>query len=99
MALYAVSSSSIMSHRCLREWSGGMIQTRSMFSLISRSTSSVPSHTSRWFSFDFGLIHFINLDLNMYYGTGTNPGPCTNPVPTELTCLQPLTYHVLRHRW
>jgi hypothetical protein len=27
---------------------------------------SVPSHTSRFFSFDFGLIHFINLDLNMY---------------------------------
>jgi hypothetical protein len=29
----------------------------------------VPSHTSRFFSFDFGLIHFVNLDLNMYYGT------------------------------
>ena len=29
----------------------------------------MPSHTSRFFSFDFGLIHFVNLDLNMYYGT------------------------------
>ena len=26
-----------------------------------------PSHTSRWFSIDFGLLHLVALDLNLYY--------------------------------
>jgi len=30
---------------------------------------STPSNTSRYFSVDFGLIHLVALDLNMYYGT------------------------------
>ena len=28
---------------------------------------ATPSGTSRWFSSDFGLVHWISLDLNVYY--------------------------------
>merc|ERR1712159_72424 len=38
---------------------------------------STPSNTSRWFSADYGLVHLIALDLNMYFGTDTACGePC-----------------------
>lgn len=30
------------------------------------ATGPVPSGTSRYYSVDFGLVHFIALDLNMY---------------------------------
>merc|ERR1712096_108552 len=30
---------------------------------------NVPSGNARWFSVDFGLIHWISLDLNLYFGT------------------------------
>lgn len=29
---------------------------------------STPSHTSRFFSIDFGLVHVVALDLNVYFG-------------------------------
>ena len=32
----------------------------------SGSGGPVPSHTSRYFSADFGLIHFAGIDLNAY---------------------------------
>jgi hypothetical protein len=32
---------------------------------------SLASNTSRYFSVDFGLIHFVALDLNVYYGCDT----------------------------
>eukprot|EP01060_Flectonema_neradi_P004519 TRINITY_DN12928_c1_g1_i1.p1 TRINITY_DN12928_c1_g1~~TRINITY_DN12928_c1_g1_i1.p1 ORF type:complete len:700 (+),score=168.21 TRINITY_DN12928_c1_g1_i1:49-2100(+) len=37
---------------------------------------STPSGTSRYFSVDIGLIHFIALDLNMYYGTDACGDTC-----------------------
>jgi len=33
------------------------------------SQSVVPSGSARWFSVDFGLVHWISLDLNLYFGT------------------------------
>jgi hypothetical protein len=35
-----------------------------------------PSNTSRYYSFDYGLVHFIALDLNVYYGTDTCGDEC-----------------------
>jgi hypothetical protein len=32
-------------------------------------TGSVPSKSSRYFSVDFGLLHLVSIDLNLYYGT------------------------------
>ena len=29
---------------------------------------ATPSHSSRYFSVDFGLVHLIALDFNLYYG-------------------------------
>eukprot|EP00658_Telonema_sp_P-2_P032994 TRINITY_DN2430_c0_g1_i1.p1 TRINITY_DN2430_c0_g1~~TRINITY_DN2430_c0_g1_i1.p1 ORF type:complete len:654 (+),score=156.53 TRINITY_DN2430_c0_g1_i1:294-2255(+) len=37
---------------------------------------STPSNTSRYFSADFGLIHLVALDLNMYFGTDDCGDPC-----------------------
>eukprot|EP01060_Flectonema_neradi_P004670 TRINITY_DN13049_c0_g1_i1.p1 TRINITY_DN13049_c0_g1~~TRINITY_DN13049_c0_g1_i1.p1 ORF type:complete len:686 (+),score=141.28 TRINITY_DN13049_c0_g1_i1:34-2091(+) len=38
--------------------------------------SSTPSGTSRYFSVDIGLFHFIALDLNIYYNTDVCGDPC-----------------------
>lgn len=35
---------------------------------------ATPSGTSRWFSSDFGLVHWIALDLNVYYFTSEYAG-------------------------
>lgn len=35
-----------------------------------------PSNTSRYFSLDFGLVHLVALDLNMYYGVDPCGEPC-----------------------
>ena len=35
-----------------------------------------PSGSSRYFSVDFGLIHFVALDLNLYYGVDPCGDPC-----------------------
>jgi len=50
--------------------------TSALGALISRGThhaaglhGSTPSNTSRFFSVDFGLVHLVALDLNMYFGT------------------------------
>ena len=37
---------------------------------------SLPSNTSRYFSVDFGLVHLIALDLNVYYGVDACSDPC-----------------------
>eukprot|EP00040_Diaphanoeca_grandis_P044266 m.11825 g.11825 ORF g.11825 m.11825 type:complete len:626 (-) comp9000_c0_seq1:97-1974(-) len=39
-------------------------------------TTTTPSGTSRYYSVDFGLIHFVALDLNMYNGVDTCGEPC-----------------------
>merc|ERR1712176_371504 len=35
-----------------------------------------PSNTSRYFSLDFGLVHLVALDMNMYYGDDPCGEPC-----------------------
>ena len=37
---------------------------------------STPSNTSRYFSVDFGLVHLISLDFNLYYGMDDCGAPC-----------------------
>jgi hypothetical protein len=37
---------------------------------------STPSHSSRYFSTDFGLVHLIALDFNLYYGEDPCGEPC-----------------------
>eukprot|EP00040_Diaphanoeca_grandis_P030384 m.179559 g.179559 ORF g.179559 m.179559 type:complete len:727 (-) comp31979_c1_seq1:166-2346(-) len=37
---------------------------------------STPSNTSRYFSVDFGLVHLIALDFNVYYGDDPCGQPC-----------------------
>jgi hypothetical protein len=37
---------------------------------------TTPSGTSRYYSVDFGLIHFVALDLNMYNSVDTCGEPC-----------------------
>lgn len=36
------------------------------------SQGSVPSGSARWFSVDIGLIHWVSLDLNLYFGTDSS---------------------------
>lgn len=57
--------------------------TSALGSLLSLSSfhsgglhSGVPSNTSRFFSVDLGLIHFVALDLNMYNGVDTCGEDC-----------------------
>mmetsp|Transcript_68242 Transcript_68242/g.118884 ORF Transcript_68242/g.118884 Transcript_68242/m.118884 type:complete len:602 (-) Transcript_68242:186-1991(-) len=33
------------------------------------ASGSMPSGTARWFSVDMGLVHWVSLDLNVYFGT------------------------------
>jgi len=35
-----------------------------------------PSNTSRYFSLDFGLVHLVALDMNMYFGVDPCGEPC-----------------------
>ena len=53
---------------------GALLSTGNHHAIASQG--NVPSNTSRYFSFDFGLIHFVALDLNMYYGTDPCGDPC-----------------------
>ena len=57
--------------------------TSALGALLSRGThhaaglhGSTPSNTSRYFSVDFGLVHLVALDLNMYFGTDDCGDPC-----------------------
>eukprot|EP00041_Stephanoeca_diplocostata_P041521 m.8228 g.8228 ORF g.8228 m.8228 type:complete len:350 (+) comp6141_c0_seq2:1542-2591(+) len=48
-------------------------QIKHLFVFLQGST---PSNTSRYFSVDFGLVHLVALDFNMYYGDDPCGMPC-----------------------
>ena len=62
---------------------GTSTATSALGALLSRGNhhgagvhGATPSHTSRFFSADWGLIHFVALDLNVYYGNDPCGHPC-----------------------
>jgi hypothetical protein len=61
-------------------WSTATSALGKLLSLASHhgtgTVGSTPSNTSRYFSVDFGLIHLIGLDFNLYYGVDACGEPC-----------------------
>lgn len=55
----------------------GTFMARSTVVAGTHSKATVPSHTSRWFSVDVGLVHFVMLDLMVY--PMSNPKDCVDP--------------------
>ena len=53
-----------------------MVRRRGWAHQLGLHGGEAPSGSSRYFSVDFGLIHFVALDLNVYYGGDPCGDPC-----------------------
>lgn len=70
-----VAATSGGDHKTRRGWSTATSALGSLLSTGNHHSAgiygSVPSNTSRYYSVDLGLIHFVALDLNLYNGVDT----------------------------